>query len=75
MEPVVLALEKKYGNQVDFIVADVDKEKVLADKYQVYYIPAFVFIGKNGVVIDNNVGEVSQKKLAQQIEHLIKNYK
>ena len=75
MEPVILALEKKYGDKVDFIIADVDQEKFLSQRFDINYIPGLFFIGKNGVVLDKEVGKVSQEKLEKQINNLLKNYK
>lgn len=71
MEPVILALENKYGDQIDFIIADVDKEQELSARYQVYSIPAFFFIGKNGTTLDTNVGYIPQDKLEKQINDFL----
>lgn len=76
MEPVVQALQEKYGNQVCFVVVDVEKTgseeaaKLVRD-FQVSYIPAFFLIDKQGNVIDEIVGTVTQEDLEAQIKKLL----
>ena len=40
---MVLALEKKYSNKINFIVVDIDdpQGQVLAKQFDIYYIPEF----------------------------------
>ena len=67
-----MALERKYGDKVNFIVSDVDKEKALDDRFQVYTIPAFFTISRNGSVIDNAVGALSEGELEAKIRRILK---
>jgi thioredoxin 1 len=50
MQPVMKAIEKRYGGQVKVIFYDVWKEdqKKYADKYAVKLIPTQVFLDENG---------------------------
>lgn len=69
-----MALQNKYADKVNFIIVDVDKEEgqVLAARYKVNSIPAYFFMGNNGVIYDQQVGEATQAEMAQKIEKLLK---
>ena len=67
-----MALEHKYGDKVDFIIADVEVEKSLVDRYQVLTIPAYFIIDRNGSVIDTAVGKLSEEELEAKIGRIIK---
>lgn len=82
MESVVLALENKYDDEVQFITADIsngsnpktqsDKEAVeLAQKYNVYSIPAIFLIDTKGQVVDQAIGAQTYEFLAAKIEKLL----
>lgn len=70
---MILALENKYGDQVQFITADVDTPQgaSLADWFNVDSIPAFFLIDGEGQVIDQSIGIQPQNILEQQIKNLI----
>nr|WP_075367115.1 cytochrome c biogenesis protein CcdA [Desulfosporosinus metallidurans] len=69
MEPVVLALEKKYSANVNFIVADIDdpEGQVLAKQFNIYYIPAFFVFDQQGQIIYNDTGPQSKAALENAI--------
>lgn len=50
MQPVMEAIEKKYGEQIEVIFYDVWKadQKQYADKYKIKLIPTQVFLDENG---------------------------
>ncbi len=50
MQPVVKAIEKKYGEQVKVVFYDVwtQEQRVYADKYKIRVIPTQVFLDENG---------------------------
>lgn len=64
-----MALFKKYGDQVQFIVADVETSsgRRLAERFNVFSIPAMFFINREGKVVDNYVGELSYEQLEAKI--------
>jgi len=66
---VVLALEKKYSNNINFIVVDVDdpQGQVLAQKFDIYYIPAFFVIDQQGQITYNDTGPQSKDTLENAI--------
>jgi len=65
MEPVVLALEKKYSQKINFIVVDIDdpQGQVLAKQFNVYYIPAFFVLDQQGQITYNDTGPQSEASL------------
>ncbi|KJR46218.1 Cytochrome c-type biogenesis protein CcdA [Desulfosporosinus sp. I2] len=69
MEPVVLALEKKYSANVNFIVADIDdpEGQVLAKQFNIYYIPAFFVFDQQGQITYNDTGPQSKATLENAI--------
>jgi thioredoxin 1 len=50
MQPVMKAIEEKYGNQVKIVFHDVwiPEEKHFAQKYGIKLIPTQVFLDENG---------------------------
>ncbi|WP_418790790.1 hypothetical protein [Phosphitispora sp. TUW77] len=58
MEPVVLALEEKYGEDVQFIIADTNNTEAspLARQFNVYYIPHIVILDGKGNVLYSDIG-------------------
>ena len=73
MQPVVQALAEKYGTKIRFIVADINTEKgnILANEYQVMYIPAFFFLDKEGKVVDSYVGALTKGDLEQRLKKIL----
>jgi Thiol:disulfide interchange protein len=69
MEPVVLALEKKYSANVNFIVADIDdpEGQALAKQFNIYYIPAFFVFDRQGQITYNDTGPQSKTALEKAI--------
>ena len=51
----MLALENKYKNDMEFIVANVTTEEgsLLAEKYNIYYIPVYFTLDPRGNIIDH----------------------
>lgn len=73
MQPVVRAMAEKYGEKIRFIVADIntDKGNVLANEYQIMYIPAFFFLDKAGNVVDSSVGAMTKDDLERRLKKII----
>jgi len=74
MEPVILALEEKYDDEVAFIIADLNdpETKMLLEKFTVRYIPAFFYIDKSGNIVAEDVGRKSFNHMDGQIKtHLL----
>lgn len=52
---MVLALEKKYGQDIEFVIVNPSAEEgnSLAQKYNIRYIPAFIILDRRGEVLFN----------------------
>ena len=73
---MVLALEKKYSNTINFIVVDIDdpQGQVLAKQFDIYYIPAFFVINQQGQITYNNTGPQSKVTLENALNSGNPNY-
>lgn len=62
---MVLALEKKYSDSINFIVVDIDdpQGQALAQQFKIYYIPAFFIINEQGQITYNDTGPQSKNAL------------
>ncbi|MDQ7093128.1 cytochrome c biogenesis protein CcdA [Desulfosporosinus sp. PR] len=65
MEPVVLALEKDYGEKANVIVVDVDSQEgqILAQQFNIYYIPAVFIFDQQGQITYKDTGPQSKAVL------------
>lgn len=65
MQPVMKAIEEKYGNQVKVVFYDVWKEdqKHYADKYKIKLIPTQVFLDENGKEFHRHEGFYPEKEI------------
>ncbi len=72
MIPVVDSAIKKYEKNVHFRILDIDKQsnKEEMDKYQVSVIPYFIFLDKDGEIIEKRVGAISQNEFFKLIEQI-----
>lgn len=65
MQPVMKAIEKKYGDQIRVIFYDVwkDDQKQYASKYGIKLIPTQVFLDASGREIKRHEGFYSEKDI------------
>ena len=70
-----MALQKKYGQEVEFIIADTGGSgSHLAQEFGVLYIPSYVFIDSSGKMIgDNPAGYQPEEKLSTLLASLLEN--
>lgn len=70
-----MALQKRYGHQIQFIIADIDSTgSFLAGKFRVAYIPYYIFIDSSGKrVVNDLAGYLPEEKLAEMLERLLEN--
>jgi len=61
MEKVLESVREKYGDQIEVIFHDVNKEKDMAVKYQIKMIPTQVFLDAEGKEIHRHVGFYPEK--------------
>jgi thiol-disulfide isomerase/thioredoxin len=70
-----LALQKQYGDRVNFAMINVDNNKWLPEitKYRVDGIPRFIFMGGDNKAIGDAVGVMPHSVMAVNIEAMISN--
>ena len=68
--PTVEALEKTYGEQMNFVKVNVDENPVTPSKYGIQAIPTLIFF-KGGEVVDKITGMVAKAKLEESIKKVI----
>jgi len=70
MSPVIESVGKELQGQVRVLKIDVDKNPVIAARYQVQSVPTF-FIFRKGEVVWRNAGGVDKPTLMQQIRKFV----
>ncbi len=65
--PIVEDLAKEYDGRVNFVKVDVDQNKELASKYNIFSIPTLA-IFHNGQVIAQAAGATSKESLRNYID-------
>jgi len=73
---VIAALKNQLGDQVRFIIADLGDgsdptNRELAQKYQIYGIPTYLFFDHQGELVDQHVGYIDPVDLGEMIAALI----
>jgi thiol-disulfide isomerase/thioredoxin len=73
MKPTITELKKKYGDKIEFILADTDGAGLgLAIDYQVMYIPAYVFINSEGERVGEDMaGYMTKERLERLLQELL----
>jgi thiol-disulfide isomerase/thioredoxin len=73
MKPVVDRLQQQYKGKVDFKLYDVDNSaegNQLMQQFNSQYVPTFVFVNRNGTVVQQKVGELTQTELVGMLDAL-----
>lgn len=69
LAPVLVELEKKYGDEVEFYKVNIDESEDVAIRYGVSSVPTLIFF-KNGEEIDRQVGFADEDELSNWIEEM-----
>ena len=69
LAPVLVPLEKKYGDEVEFYKVNIDESEDAAIRYGVSSVPTLIFF-KNGEEIDRQVGFADEDELSNWIEEM-----
>ena len=69
LAPVLIELEKKYGDEVEFYKVNIDESEDAAISYGVSSVPTLIFF-KNGEEIDRQVGFADEDELSNWIEEM-----
>ena len=70
MEKVITALITSYGDQVEFRMVYVDKEKPLFEQYKIMLIPTQVFLDASGKEVDRHMGALSKEEVLKKLQEL-----
>lgn len=70
MKPVMEAIEKKFGSQINVVFIDINKEKEKSKEFGIQLIPTQVFHDKDGKEIHRHVGFYPEEEITNfLIEH------
>ena len=69
-KPILEELEKKFKDQVEFKIIDVDQNRELAKKYVVQAVPTLV-IEKDGQVVKRFTGVTSGDVLSSELQKVL----
>ena len=64
MTPVLLDIEKEYGDRVQFYTANVEHCQLMTQRYHLSQIPALLVV-ENGVVTAKRIGSGSRQEIVQ----------
>jgi thiol-disulfide isomerase/thioredoxin len=73
MAPDMATLKQQYGDQVNFVMLNVDNTKWLPEilSYRVDGIPHFVFLGQDGQAMAQTIGEVPRSIMESNLVALV----
>lgn len=71
MAPVVEKMKAKYGDRVNIIILNLDKEKALVKKYGIRGAPTFVLLNSKGEVVGGAVGYIPEDRFEEMILELL----
>ncbi len=69
LAPVLIELDKKYGDEVEFYKVNIDESEDAAIRYGVSSVPTLIFF-KDGEEIDRQVGFADEDELSNWIEEM-----
>ncbi len=69
-----MALKDHYGDDVAIIIADIDQPETerLLEEFEVFYIPAFIFIDDRGNIVTEEAGAFSFEEMTARIDPLVR---
>ena len=69
LAPVLINLDKKYNEEVEFYKVNVDENQDAAIRYGVSSVPTLVFF-KNGEEVERQVGYMEEEELSKIIDEI-----
>lgn len=69
LAPVLIELDKKYGDEVEFYKVNIDESEDAAMRYGISSVPTLIFF-KDGEEIDRQVGFADEDELSDWIEEM-----
>lgn len=71
MKPIFMDLEDTYDDRMNFVNIDVDDNPELSQRYNITAVPTFIFLDKDGKIVNTITGAVEQAVLENQINRMI----
>ncbi|WP_457556095.1 thioredoxin domain-containing protein [Candidatus Pyrohabitans sp.] len=71
MQPVVEKMKTKYGDRVNFVVLNFDRERSLAGEYGVMGTPTFILFNASGDVVGGAVGYIPEDRFEEMVVQLL----
>jgi thioredoxin 1 len=68
MKPVMAAVEKEYGDKIDVIFHDVNKNRQIAAEYKIRVIPTQVFLNARGKEFYRHEGFFPQEEVMKIVD-------
>lgn len=67
-----MALKEHYQDRVDIVVADLDypETELLLNEFEIYYIPAFIYINAEGYVVDEEAGVFDFEEMVEKVDRI-----
>ncbi len=72
MSPIIDELSEKFKGKIKFGKVNVGENQELAQKFKVSSIPNFTIL-KDGKVIEQFIGSMSEEELEEKLERVLKN--
>lgn len=63
LAPIIEDIKKEYGEKVNIKVVDANKNRELASKYEIMYVPTLIFLDKDGNLYKKEVGVMPKDKI------------
>jgi thioredoxin 1 len=70
MAKVIAEVKSSLGDQVEFRMIYVDKEKPLFQQYKIMLIPTQIFLNAEGKEVDRHVGALTKEQLLAKLKEL-----
>ncbi len=67
LSPIVEAMDKKYGDEVEFYKVNVDENQETTIRYGIVSVPTVIFF-KNGEEVERQVGFMEENEFSKIIE-------
>ncbi len=71
MKMFIDKIEDKYAGKVKFLSCDYDEEREVFNRFNVSSVPTLIAF-KNGEIINRQSGSMSEDKLVEKVERLLK---
>jgi thioredoxin 1 len=70
MAKIMAELTTSHGDQVEFRLIYVDKEKPLFEQYKIMLIPTQVFLDASGKEVDRHIGALPKEEVIKKLKEL-----